>query len=68
MGSVREAVLSTKLFFEEVVGEMKKSTWPTRDELMESTVVVVVALVLLSAFVGVSDKLLVMLVGWLMGL
>jgi|ETNmetMinimDraft_15_1059895.scaffolds.fasta_scaffold163643_2 preprotein translocase subunit SecE len=50
---------AVKTFWEEVVAETKKSTWPERQELMESTLVVIVAVILLSAFVGVSDKLLV---------
>jgi preprotein translocase SecE subunit len=44
-----------------VVAETKKCTWPERQELIESTVVVIAAVVLLSMFVGVSDKLLVSL-------
>lgn len=66
MAGAKETVLKVKLFFEEVVGEVKKSTWPTKDELIESTVVVVMAILILSVFVGVSDKVLVILVGWLM--
>ena len=50
---------AVKTFWEEVVAETKKSTWPERQELMESTLVVIVAVILLSAFVGVSDKVLV---------
>lgn len=42
-------------FFEEVKVELKKCAWPTRPELMESTVVVIVASVMLGAFVGFSD-------------
>ncbi|MDA0991169.1 MAG: preprotein translocase subunit SecE [Verrucomicrobia bacterium] len=37
---------------------MKKTSWPTRQELMSSTVMVIVSVVLVSAFVGISDKLL----------
>jgi preprotein translocase subunit SecE len=66
MAGAKETVLKVKLFFEEVIGEVKKSTWPTKDELIESTVVVVMAILILSVFVGVSDKVLVILVGWLM--
>ena len=45
-------------FLEEVRLELSKCTWPTRPELMESTVVIVVSCVLLSLFVGLSDVLL----------
>ena len=44
-----------KGFLEEVQVELKKCAWPTRPELMESTVVVIVASAILGAFVGFSD-------------
>jgi preprotein translocase SecE subunit len=37
---------------------MKKTTWPTRRELVSTTVVVIVAIFILSVVVGFSDKLL----------
>lgn len=42
-------------FVNDVVKEMKKVTWPTRDELKESTSVVIVVCLLLSAFTYVVD-------------
>lgn len=38
--------------------ELKKCTWPTRPELMESTVVVVVAVAILGVVVAASDVIL----------
>jgi len=61
MEKLKKALAVVKLFFDEVIGEMKKSSWPEKQELMESTVVVIVSLLLLSTFVGVSDKILVTL-------
>jgi preprotein translocase subunit SecE len=58
MKRIRTAIGGVRTFVNEVVGEMKKSTWPERQELVESTVVVVVSVLLLGAFVGVSDKVL----------
>lgn len=49
-------------FMNEVGVELKKSTWPTRSELVDSTVVVVLSVVGLGAFVGASDFLLIRLV------
>lgn len=49
---------NTKVFFEEVGTEIKKTTWPARDELIESTIVVIISVILLSVFVGLSDKIL----------
>jgi len=46
-------------FIVEVGVELKKSAWPTRSELMESTVVVVASVVVLAVFVGVCDLVLI---------
>jgi preprotein translocase subunit SecE len=43
-------------FFTDVVKEMSKVTWPKKDELRDSTVVVLVVCVLLSAFIFVVDE------------
>ena len=45
-------------FGSEVRTEMQKVTWPTREELIGSTSVVLVTMALLSAFIGVSDFVL----------
>ena len=41
-------------FFLEVRTEMGKVTWSTRQELIGSTAVVLMAMLILSAFIGVS--------------
>ena len=38
-----------------MVGELQKATWPTKTELRDSTVVVVVAAVILGIFTSISD-------------
>ena len=43
-------------FFNGVVKEMKKVTWPTKEELKESTAIVVVVCLILAAFTFVIDK------------
>lgn len=48
-------------FVIEVGVELRKSAWPTRPELIESTVVVVVSVVLLAVFVGICDLILMRL-------
>ena len=57
MKKVREAIAGFRAFLEEVRAELKKCAWPTRSELLESTVVVIISVVILAAFVGVSDLL-----------
>ena len=42
-------------FFTDVVKEMKKVTWPKKDELRDSTMVVLVVCLIIAAFVFVVD-------------
>jgi len=42
-------------FFTDVVREMKKVTWPKREDLQESTVIVLVVCLIVAAFVYVVD-------------
>lgn len=43
-------------FFTDVVKEMNKVTWPKKEELRDSTMVVLVVCIILSAFVFVVDE------------
>lgn len=61
MQMLRDRVAGIRGFFGEVTAEMRKSVWPEKQELIESTIVVIVSMLLLSAFVGISDKVLVTL-------
>jgi preprotein translocase subunit SecE len=45
-------------FFEDVVKEMKKVTWPTKEELFESTKIVIVACIILAGFTYGIDMLI----------
>ena len=47
-----------KLFFEDVVKEMKKVTWPTKAELFESTKIVIVVCIILAGFTYVIDMII----------
>ena len=42
-------------YFDDVVKEMKKVTWPTKEELKESTKVVIVACLILAVFTYLID-------------
>ncbi|NCQ19046.1 MAG: preprotein translocase subunit SecE [Ignavibacteria bacterium CG_4_8_14_3_um_filter_37_9] len=44
-----------KAFFNDVVKEMKKVTWPTKDELKESTYVVIAVCLIFAALTYVID-------------
>lgn len=42
-------------FYRETVGELRKVSWPTRDEAMNLTMIVVVVLVGMAIFLGLID-------------
>ena len=45
-------------FFKDVRVESAKVSWPTRTEVRDSTIVVIVTVLIVSAFVGIVDRLL----------
>ena len=63
MKKIREVVDGTRGFFAEVRLEMQKCSWPTRAELIASTVVVIVSVFIFAAFVGLSDTILMGFLG-----
>jgi preprotein translocase subunit SecE len=54
-------------FFREVKIEMKKVTWPTRNELRESTKLVIIASFIVTVFLGVVDNILSLIIRYLLG-
>jgi preprotein translocase subunit SecE len=49
--------VAPKRFLDEVVSELKKVTWPTRDETIKLTFVVIVLSVAVGAYIGGLDSL-----------
>ena len=62
MDTVKKLIEKLKIFFKEVRLEMSKVTWPTRAELKDSTIVVIVSCLVISAFIGAVDYVLYSLV------
>jgi preprotein translocase subunit SecE len=58
MKKIVELFEALKTFLGEVKAELKKCTWPTRQELVGSTMVVVISVAILGIFVGLSDTVL----------
>lgn len=54
-GMVLEKV---KKFLKEVNAELRKVTWPTKDELIGSTIVVVIVSLVVAIFIGIVDRVL----------
>ena len=52
--------MKTKIinFFTDIVKEMRKVTWPKREELKDSTLVVIVTSLVFAIFVFIIDKIL----------
>ena len=46
---------SIRIFTGELVGELQKASWPNKTELKDSTIVVIVACLLLGVFTSISD-------------
>jgi len=61
VSKLRDGIQGIRNFWMEVIGETKKCEWPARDELLESTAVVIAFVLILAAAVGVFDKILVVL-------
>ena len=48
-------IKKSQVFFSEVKAELGKVSWPTREELVGSTAVVLVTMAIISVFIGVCD-------------
>jgi preprotein translocase subunit SecE len=55
---VQSGWLATKKFFREVRVEMQKVTWPSQNDIIGSTIVVMVAVVALTAIITAWDHIL----------
>lgn len=55
MNKLAEGIGSLKTFLNEVKVELVKCSWPSRKELFGSSVVVIISVIILGAFVGVCD-------------
>lgn len=56
-----------RTFAKEVSVELKKVSWPTRQQTVSATVVVIVLTIIVSFFLGIVDLILARLVGTIMG-
>ena len=54
-------------FIKDSVGELKKSTWLSRQEVIQSTILVGIVVVLVSAYVGLIDFGLTRILGAVVG-
>jgi preprotein translocase SecE subunit len=51
-------------YIQETREELRKCTWPSRDELKGSTLVVMISIIVLSAYIVGADFLIALVVRW----
>lgn len=54
-------------YFSDVKSELKKVTWPNRQEVITSTIVVLVVVIVFTLFIGVVDEIFIRLVKFFLG-
>ncbi len=54
-------------FYRETIAELRKVTWPTKDEAINLTRVVLIVIFLMGAFLGILDYLFTRLFGLILG-
>ena len=58
---------NVKQFLSEVVGELRKVTWPNRKDTLGTTGVVLILVIILAAYLGLVDYILSHIVRYLIG-
>ena len=57
-----------KRWFKETAGELRKVSWPTREEALALTRIVLIVTIIMSAILGVFDFIFARLVGLLVNI
>lgn len=58
MSKIVDFFSGIRTFWREMLAELKKCAWPTHQELLDSTIVVIVSVALLGGFIALCDILL----------
>jgi preprotein translocase subunit SecE len=61
-----QVIARVREFTQQVLAEFRKVTWPTRQELVNSTAVVIVVTVVIAFFLGAVDVVLARIVEWVL--
>jgi preprotein translocase subunit SecE len=54
-------------YLKETLAELRKMTWPTKDELIGSTIVTVVVSCIVAVFIGIVDRILLLAIKLIFG-
>ena len=52
-------------YFGDVRAELKRVVWPTRPEIINSSIVVIITLVFFTLFTFVLDQLVLLIINWI---
>jgi len=63
----KRAIQQIQEFFKDLKGELKKVTFPSKNETLGSTAVVIVFVLIIGVFLAVIDSVLVKLVSQIIG-
>ncbi len=61
-------ITKARLFINDTLAELKKCSWPERSQLFESTVLVIITVLMLAAFVALVDLLSMKIISFLTGM
>jgi preprotein translocase subunit SecE len=64
--SIKNWTHDAKQFYADVRSEMKKVSWPNRQEVFGTTIVVIVAVFFFGIYLGVVDQILGVGLNWLL--
>jgi preprotein translocase subunit SecE len=64
--SIKEWTQNAKQFYSDTRSEMKKVTWPNRQEVIGTTIVVIAATFFFGLYLGAVDQLLGMGLSWVL--
>ena len=64
--SIKTWIENAKQFYADVRSEMKKVSWPSRQEVVGTTIVVIVAVFFFGLYLGAVDQLLGMGMSWIL--
>ena len=56
-----------KKYLKETAAELRKMTFPSKDELVGSTIVVIVVSLIIAVFIGVVDRILTLMIRTIFG-
>jgi preprotein translocase subunit SecE len=56
--------MKTQTFIQECIAELEKVQWPTREEVVNSTIVVLITVAVFSVFLSLSDMFFIRLLKW----